>query len=169
MKKTIHPLIVISIIIVLSLFIILPPTLRAFYPKVEKTKSAVNDKVTLLICTKSSEIEQLTVKSQTRYINNKITENRITFSKIAASRETPTTEMMLTEQTPTITTELEFLKQIPNIKIAEQEEATTITITEDTLKQNPNISELTNYFNKNINTQKISYVQKSYSCETTTS
>lgn len=170
MKKSIHPLLIIIIIIILFLFIILPPTLRAFYPKVEKTKSAVKDKVTLLICTKSSELEQLTAQSQTRYINNKITENRITFSKLLSAREVPPTEMMTTDQVvATITTELAFLKQVPNIKIVENEEATIITITEDILKQNPNNSDLATYFDQNINTQKINYAQKNYDCETITS
>lgn len=169
MKKSIHPIIIVSIIILLLLLIILPPTLRTFYPKIEKTKAVSKDKITLVICTKESDTEQVSVKSQTRYINNKISENRITFSKVVTARTLPGAEKMALDEPSSISEELFFLQQIPNIKIETKEETTIITITADTLAKNPDNQQLATYFNQNINTQKISYAQKSYNCETSTS
>lgn len=165
MKKSIHPLIIILIIILLLMLIILPPTLRAFYPKIEKTEGSHSDKITLLVCKKESISQQLQVKSQTRYINNKIEENRITFSKLVAAR---TAEQMIIDESPTIIEELEFLKQIPNIDIKTTENETIITITKETLANTQDNQQLKDYYDNNINTQKINYVQKYYDCETTT-
>lgn len=166
MQKKLHSIRAVIIIIILSLFIILPPLSRLLFPKVEEAKSKNNDKITLLTCTRNYAEENIKETVEVRYINAKINQTKIVYT---AMSEKEYLAMNITENDFLPSTELFYFQSIEGISIDQSAEKTTVLITQDTIDKNPNNQEFKeNYFNDKKIDQKIYFTNRYYECEETT-
>lgn len=163
MNKKFHPVLAIVLIIIFALFIILPPVCREFFPKVEKTVGKEeNETISTIICTRSFQTEQMEEKIETRYINNKIDQTRITYQPITRQIEEPA---MTIENDILPSQELAYFQGIQGTEITTVDTRTLITINQNTIDQNPdNIDLKNNYFNDDKITQKINYTNRNFEC-----
>ena len=163
MNKKFHPVLAIVLIIIFALLIILPPVCREFFPKVEKTVGKEeNETISTIICTRSFQTEQMEEKIETRYINNKIDQTRITYQPITQQIEEPT---MTIENDILPSQELAYFQGIQGTEITTVDTRTLITINQNTIDQNPdNIDLKNNYFNDDKITQKINYTNRNFEC-----
>lgn len=163
MNKKFHPVLAIVLIIIFALFIILPPVCREFFPKVEKTVGKEeNETISTIICTRSFQTEQMEEKIETRYINNKIDQTRITYQPITRQIEEPA---MTIENDILPSQELAYFQGIQGTEITTVDTRTLVTINQNTIDQNPdNIDLKNNYFNDDKITQKINYTNRNFEC-----
>lgn len=163
MNKKFHPVFAIVLIIIFALFIILPPVCREFFPKVEKTVGKEeNETISTIICTRSFQTEQMEEKIETRYINNKIDQTRITYQPITRQIEEP---VMTIENDILPSQELAYFQGIQGTEITTVDTRTLVTINQNTIDQNPdNIDLKNNYFNDDKITQKINYTNRNFEC-----
>lgn len=172
MKKRKNPVLVISVIIILSLFIILPPTLRSFYPKPidQPTDPKKKKIVEILTCQKTSTQEQYKVNSKIKYVNQIAEENVITYTKIAADTEQQKVEEQadLAISPKTIAEELALFQTIATLTVVNNDPETIVTITADDIAENDANSDFMNYLLP-IEDQKVFYISQGYTCKSTKS
>lgn len=167
MKKRIHLIRVIILIVVFSLLIILPPLFRLLFPKVEEAVSVNKDRITLLTCTKDYPNEQISVDVQVRYINAKIEQTRLVYKTYVNADTVFNTTL---EDELRASDEIAYFSSIPGIHIENLEDRTIVIIDQDVIDSNPNNVDLkNNYFNDQKTSQRIYFTNLSYSCDETTS
>lgn len=167
MKKKIHLVRVIILIVIFCLLIILPPLFRLLFPKVEEAVSVNKDRITLLNCIKSYPNESISVNVQVRYINAKIDQTRLVYKTIMNTNTVSNTPL---DGELTASEEIAYFSSIPGIYIENLEDKTIVIIDQSVIDLNPLNTDLkNNYFNDQKTAQKIYFTNLSYSCEETTS
>lgn len=84
MKKERNPIVVVLCMLLLLTVIVLPPTLRKLIPREEKEEQKDKNSITVLTCKKTFAEEQYEETATIRYINGKISTNRILYTKLVA-------------------------------------------------------------------------------------
>lgn len=82
MKKERNPIVVVLCMLLLLTVIVLPPTLRKLIPREEKEEQKDKNSITVLTCKKTFVEEQYEETATVRYINGKISTNRILYTKL---------------------------------------------------------------------------------------
>ncbi|MDD5888337.1 MAG: hypothetical protein PUC82_02480 [bacterium] len=147
----------------LLLIIILPPTLRKIMPKTTIVENEKNSSALILACTGINKKEYYKITSRTKYIDNKPTQNIITYNKIAPSSLEENNYISTTPTSPT--EEINYFKTIRNIIIDTNNATTIVSIYDYAVEKNTGNFRLMNYF-QDIDNQKNFYENQGYTCET---
>ena len=162
MKKGKKPILVIFCILLLLVFIVLPPFFRKYFPK--KSISKVNiETVELLKCNRFFKDEMYQVSANIRYIDSKIIMNQITYTKqdnIPDGYIEPTN----IKNTITVNDEYTYLSSLNGLTPIDNSNSKIITINDSSIKNNINEIRLSNYYQKDINKQKKFYEDMGYTC-----
>lgn len=161
-QKEKSPVLVISTIIFLALFIILPPLFRTLFPKDTSSNEGTTKVFSLLTCTKTS-VDGYTITSKVKYTDDNPDRNTIIYTKIPQSEQQ---ETLPTTTTRTATEEITFFKAITDIQVIEGENNMTIIIKEDNINNNSNNIELANYLLPQKKQQEY-YEEQEYTCSIT--
>lgn len=154
MKKEKSNVLVVFTILILVLFIALPPIFRMTYPKENLTignKIQEQNKLVLLTCRGVSLSDGYEITSYTRYINGVVKNNTITFTTSGAAD--------ISSVTPSALEQLNAFKTVEGLVI-ENETSTTVTIDSNILSANPI---LVNYLQEKAQ-QKAYYESMGYTC-----
>lgn len=164
MKKERSPILVFSCMLILLLFIILPPVLRKYIPNEENNNtntSVIRDKLTILNCNRTFADELYNVISKTKYVNNYIDNNTITYQKLT---ETPTVENSNIPTNPiTVANEAALFSSLTGVNIQVNEPYTIVTINKDLIDSNQGNQQIVNYF-QDIDNQRNYYESMGYTC-----
>lgn len=183
-KKPKSPVLVISAIIFLLIFIILPPVFRVLIPKQDVSVTEVKETF-ILSCEKNSLEEGYKIMSKLIYEDNSPTKNTISYIKNNATgtennnleqgngnnsvvEENGTVDSNVSGGNDailirTVTEEIEFFKAISGIKVNESESYTSVVITSNVVSSNNNNLELTNYF-LSEDEQTLFFEERGFTC-----
>lgn len=159
MKKEKSPILVIICILVLLIFIVLPPLFRKYIPKPEIDNSQVN-KVSLKVlkCEKYFKEELYHVTSDSKYKNNQIDNNKIVYEKL---QQVP--EGVNNNTSITVLEEFNMFNTLNNVSIDINDTIATVNINQNLINSNPDNERLLNYFQP-IEEQKSYYESMGYNC-----
>lgn len=167
MKKEKSPILVIFCILLLSLFIILPPIFRMTIPKtkvdISKEENTTTPKLILVNCNRIFDSELYQVVSKTKYVDGKINTNTINYQKLAVLPEdyVPPT----VQSTITVESELAFFKTLEGIQINTTEMGTTLILDQSLSISNSMNETFMQYYQENPNDQKNFYESLGYQCK----
>lgn len=166
MIENIHPLRIYIIIAILLLLIILPPLFRVLFPKATSTLIKDLPANTTLTCTKDYPIEDTKETVKIEYKDNKIHKTTLTYTTL----EKDDTDITNVDSDILPSIEISYFESLNDINIKKEEKKTTITLTKDSIKKNQEDIDLEeNYFNNNKIAQRIYFINRSFTCEETTS
>ncbi len=159
MKKERSVVLVICCIIFLLSFIVLPPFFRSYIPK-EKTIVGTSEqpKLKILQCSKYFKEELYKVSSNTKYINDAISVNTITYEKLDQVPEDSVPNSSIT-----VSEELNLFKALNNVDIEVNDTTTVVTVNQDLVDNNPDHIDLLNYY-QSLDDQKNYYETIGYKC-----
>lgn len=162
MKKEKSPILVITCILFLSAFIILPPIFRAYIPNddIVIEPPAAQDKIQVLKCNKYFKEELFKVSSSVKYRNDLIEENTITYERVEKLPGDVSSNTSIT-----VEEEYNMFKSLNNIDISTEEKITIVKIDQDLIDNNPDHSNLLNYY-QSLENQKLYYEEMGYTCNT---
>ena len=167
MKKEKSPILVISCILFLFLFIILPPVFRKYIPKEEAKKDnqiESKQELSILQCSRIFPTDLYQVTAKVKYINGSISTNTITYRKIET---VPDDYQEPVEETPLVLMdEYNYLTNLPNIEKKAEEPNPILVINSNTIKNNDSDENLKLYFQDDITKQEEFYKEKGYTCNT---
>lgn len=163
-KKEKSTILVIFTILVLAIFIILPPVFRKFYPK--ETKTIERKKIDLLSCAKDMETEGYQITTTTRYEDDELTSARIVYTKGTTEKtnEATTIPNNIVSEDNTLKKELEIFQAIPEIEIEQTNTKTTITLTKEIIEKNTDNLEISSYVQPILSDQQTYYENQGYIC-----
>lgn len=161
MKKEKSPVLVISCILFLLMFIILPPVFRKYIPKEADDRNLNLDKLEILTCTKTSVSEMYKIISKCKYRNGIFESNTIEIEKLLEiSAETNGIDA---PSTITIASENANLASINGINSTVNNNLITYVIDNNLIQNNSNNEILKKYI-QNLTEQKNMYESLSYTC-----
>lgn len=163
-KKEKSPVLVISTIIALAIFIILPPVFRVAFPK-DEPKENTTETISLLTCTKTS-TDSYIITSKVKYADNIPDRNTIIYSKSSQEIQPQTSSPTANNATRLAMDEISFFKGIKDIKVTETENTTTVTIKQENIDNNIDNIELANYLLP-LDEQQEYYQEQEYTCSIT--
>lgn len=159
MKKEKSPVLVFCCIIFLLSFIILPPFFRSTNPKEQAVNINGNQvKLKVLKCNKYFKQELYKVSTSTKYINNVIDTNTITYEKV---EQIPAE--VLDNTSITVSQEYGMLSSLQNINISNNGNLTIVKIDKNIINSNSGNLELLKYY-QDITKQRGFYESMGYTC-----
>lgn len=161
MKKEKSPVLVVFCILILLMFIILPPVFRNYIPKEEKRDNIVKDKISILNCNRVFNDELYNVSSKTKYLNNSIVQNIITYQKL--TQITNDTNQNTAAKPITVAEEFGMLSKLNGVNIQTSDPNTIVIIDRNLIENNNTDQNLKNYF-QDITNQKEYYEAMGYTC-----
>lgn len=160
-KEPKSPILVVATIMFLSLFIILPPVFRKFFPEEEVVVEQEVVK-TSLSCEKVAVAENMKVTTKISYENDVAMKNVMTFIVY-----TPTDEDIAaddgTAEGRTCKEEINFLKSLTGADVQENASQTVISFGRKIIDDNPTAIEITNYLAE-INVAMSHFEAEGYIC-----
>lgn len=163
MKKERNKVVVVLCMILLLVPIILPPVFRKFIPKEEVNSQIENkSKIELLKCRRVFLEELYEVNSSTRYMDGKISTNKIIYNKLITPPEDYVEKEMINHTT--VAEEFAYFSSLNNINIETNEKATTVILNKDSIRNNTTDANLTLYLQEDIVNQKSFYENMGYTC-----
>lgn len=155
-------LLIFAIFILLSI-IITPPILRKLMPKLSITKPTDDQKMTVLVCTAYNIEEQYKITSRSKYIDDNLLQNIITYEKINPENiATIPDDKITTLSVPSY--ELSFFRTIRGIDISPKGATTIVTIYDYVANKYSANKQLKNHFQPKEQ-QKTYYTGMGYTCE----
>lgn len=150
-------------ICLLLMFIIAPPIFRKLMPKQIISENGKNGNAIILACTGINQTEQYKITSRTKYIDGKIKQNIITYTKL--------TEAELLESansSPQIaispSSEISFFQTVSGVNIDNNGKTITVSIHDYTAERNTSNFRFMNYFQE-LESQKSFYGSQGYKCQ----
>ena len=163
-KKEKSPVLVISTIIALAIFIILTPVFRVAFPK-DEPKENTTKTISLLTCTKTS-TDSYIITSKVKYTDNIPDRNTIIYSKSSEEIQPQTSPPTTNNVARSAIEEISFFKEITDIKVIEAENTTTVTIKQENIDNSIDNIELANYLLP-LDEQQKYYQDQEYTCNIT--
>lgn len=155
-------LLIFAIFILLSI-IITPPVLRKVMPKLSISKPTDDQNVTVLACTAYNIAEQYEITSRSKYVDNILMQNIITYKQIAPEKlATIPDNKITTISVPS--QEISFFKTIRGIEISQNNTATIVKIYDYIANKYSANIKLNNQFQPKEQ-QKAYYTGMGYICE----
>lgn len=157
MKKEKSPILVFSCILFLLLLIILPPIFRTYIPK-KKIEDSNQIKLEVLKCYKYFKQELYKVSTSTKYKNNEIDTNTITYEKL---EQIPVD--VADNTSITVNQEYTMLSSLQNVNITTNDNITIVKIDKNLINSNPANPNLLSYF-QTLDNQQFYYESMGYTC-----
>lgn len=160
MKKEKSPVLVISCILLLSAFIILPPLFRYLVPKEinTKTKNAQTKKLQVLKCSKYFPEELYLESINVKYRDGVIDTNTITYKKV---EQIP--DGVAANSSIKVSDEYNMFTSLKNIEINNNNDLITVIINQKLLDNNLENTNLKNYF-QDLTLEQTFYENMGYTC-----
>ena len=150
-------------ICLLLIVIIAPPVLRKLMPKQVISENEKNKNAIILICTGINQTEQYKITSRTKYIDGKIKQNIITYTKL-----TDAELVAEANSNPQIainpSSEISFFQTVSGISIDNNGKTITVSIHDYTAERNTSNFRFMNYFQE-LEYQKSFYGSQGYKCQ----
>lgn len=150
-------------ICLLVIVIIAPPILRKLMPKIDIPQKTNNETTVILSCVGVNTEEKYRVNSRTKYVDDNIKQNIITYKKL--TEEEVALEI---KNTPTIsispTSEISFFQTIKGLNIDFSQDKVIVSIQDYSANKNTSNFKFMNYFQEK-ETQKKFYTSQGFSCE----
>lgn len=150
-------------ICLLFIFIIAPPILRKLMPKQVISENEKNKNAIILACTGINQTEQYKITSRTKYIDGKIKQNIITYTKL-----TDTELLGTANSNPQISispsNEISFFQTVSGVNIDNNGKTITVLIHDYTAERNTSNFRFMNYFQE-LKSQKSFYESQGYKCQ----
>lgn len=162
----------VNILLIFAIFlfliiIITPPVLRKLMPKLEEIKPGEKENAIILACTAYNKEEQYEITSRSKYVNEVLTQNIVTYKKVDPEKLTTIPANKIT--TISIpSSEIAFFKTIRGIDISEKSSMTVITLYDYIADKYSANRDLNKYF-QSKEQQKSFYTSMGYTCEEITS
>ena len=178
MKREKSPILVVTCMLFLLVFIIVPPVFRKYIPKQVDTTNTekVKNTIQILKCNKTFNDELYKVNSSTKYIDDKIVSNTIRYQKIDNTQITNSDNnqnnnanadvVTIDEGTSgvTVNDEYNYFSSLSDINITSNSTLTTVVINKKSLESNSSETTLKNYYQDSISSQKKFYENMGYTC-----
>lgn len=164
MKKEKSKVLIIACILVLLLFIILPPVFRRLFPDPPKEQTPVTNqnKISILQCNRIFATELYQVSVRVKYLNHNIHSNTMIYHKLETL---PEGYQEVEASTPTaVLEEYNYLSKIEGIEMQREDPNLTLVLTQEAIIMNPEDPTLPTYFQEDMLNQKGFYEQRGYSC-----
>lgn len=149
--------------ILLLVPIVVPPVFRSLIPKEEVNEQIENKaSIELLKCKRVFLEELYEVNSSIRYMDGKISTNKIIYNKLDSIPNNYVEKEIVNPIT--VAEEIGYFSSLSSLNITTNESSTTVILNEESIRNNLNDANLTLYLQEDITNQKTFYENMGYTC-----
>lgn len=149
--------------ILLLVPIVVPPVFRSLIPKEEVNEQIENKaSIELLKCKRVFLEELYEVNSSIRYMDGKISTNKIIYNKLESIPNNYVEKEIVNPIT--VAEEIGYFSSLSSLNITTNESSTTVILNEESIRNNLNDANLTLYLQEDITNQKTFYENMGYTC-----